>query len=798
MVKWGLLALMILVLAVIIGGYVFLSASKPDYQGEMSLPGLESQVSIHFDDFGVPHIYAENERDLYYALGYVHAQDRLFQMELLRRVGAGRLSEILGPDLIETDRFLRTIGINEIAEHSAKVYLNEDNEPFQIAALAYLEGINSFIDNGATPPEFTLLGIPKEDFTPADLFRAVGYIGFNFNTAMRTDPLLTTIASKLGPDYLNDLVINTIKENTTIPTYMVDSSSIHHITETSLSVLNKLPVPEWMGSNSWVVGPSKSKSGYPLFANDAHIGFSQPSVWYEAHLNSPGFNFYGNHLAGFPFALIGHNDFSAWGLTIFPNDDMDFYKEKTDPENSQQVWAIDHWDPISSRKEVISVKNGEDIEIEVRSTRHGPIINEVSPVIDSLEIEPVSFSWTFTKFPCKALQTAYGMAHSRSMREFKQAISQLEAPGLNITYADKDGNIAWWAVARLIKRPPLVEPKMILDGSSGNDDPIGYYPFESNPHAENPPEGFVYSANNQPDSAFGILHPGYYYPGLRGQRIMDLLSGKDNWDLQSFKEMVLDDTSPLFPDIGQLIVQNLTGELNDQEQEVADILDQWDGSHGSKEIAPSVYYKLTNQLQKNTLQDELGAGNYKIYTTTLVARRTLSNLILNDSSLWWDDINSLEIEDRNQIINKSFRETVAALSEQLGPDPKSWYWERMHSVEHVHAIGQRKPFNHLFNVGPFPIAGGDEVINKMDFDKTSSPYKVRSGASMRILIDLADMQNSLSVIPTGQSGHPLSPHYQDQATLFHEGKFRPQLMNRKMILSNARHTLTLNPTSLTD
>ena len=360
---------------------------------------------------------------------------------------------------------------------------------------------------------------------------------------------------------MNDLVINTVKANTTIPTHMMDTSIVSQITETSLSVLKTLPVAEWLGSNSWVVGPSKSKSGYPLLANDAHIGFSQPSVWYEAHLNSPGFNFYGNHLAGFPFAMIGHNDFSAWGLTIFPNDDMDFYREKLNPDNSNQVWAIDHWDTMVNRKEIISVKDSKDVEFVVRSTRHGPIINEVSSTIDSIETQPVSFFWTFNKFPYKVLQTAYEMAHSRNINDFRSAISQLEAPGVNITYADKEGNIAWWAVARLIERPEHVESKMILDGSSGNDDPIGFYPFTANPHSENPPDGFVYSANNQPDSADGVLHPGYFYPGLRGQRIMELLSEKNDWDLQSFKEMVMDDTSPIFPEIGQAYCSKLNGRI---------------------------------------------------------------------------------------------------------------------------------------------------------------------------------------------------------------------------------------------
>ena len=714
-------------------------------------------------------------------------------MELLRRVGGGRLSEIFGEDLIETDRFLRTVGINEVAERSAQKYLSENNQPFQKAAHAYLKGINAFVNQGPTPPEFDILGIPKQEFTPVDIFRSVGYIGFNFNTAVRNDPLMTTILTKLGPEYFQDLVINTVAENTTIPTYIQDTTSISNITDVAMSVLNALPVPEWLGSNSWVVSGAKSQSGLPLFANDAHIGFSQPSVWYEAHLNSPGFNFYGNHLAGFPFGLIGHNDFSAWGLTIFPNDDMDFYQERVNPEDDRAVWDKDHWEPLKTRREVIKVKDGEDFSFDVLSSKHGPILNEVNDAIDSIAVQPVSFFWTFAKFPCKALQTAYGMAHSKSLEEFESAISQLEAPGLNMTYADRAGNIAWWAVARLLKRPNHVEPKLILDGASGNDDPIGWYPFAENPKSINPPEGFVYSANNQPDSARGILHPGYYYPGLRGERIMDLLSAKDDWDLESFQKMIMDDTSPLFPSTAKQVTQLLTLDLTDMEAKVVELISNWDGAHGLEDTGPTIYYHLLNQLQMNMMKDELGTVNYRIFTTTLIARRSLVAMIDNQESIWWDNVNTPEIENREQIVNLSFRETVEDLAEQLGTDTDAWTWGKVHLLEHVHPIGRQKPMNHLFNVGPFPMSGGDEVINKMDFNKTATPYMIRSGPSMRILIDLADMENSLSVIPTGQSGHLLSPHYQDQVEFYNTGRFRPQHMDKQRITSEATRALILKP-----
>ncbi len=785
-----------ILLGALLAGYWFLSQSKPDYQGEVPLEGLHKTVEVYYDEWGIPHIFAQNEHDVYLALGYVHAQDRLFQMEMLRRVGGGRLAEIFGPDLVPTDRFMRTIGINEVAKSSAEAYFSHQSaEGYQQGALAYLKGVNYFLHHGKTPPEYSILGIPKEDFTPADLFRIVGYMGFSFNSAVRTDPLMTKIAQTLGAEYLGSLQLETTPDNTTIPTHFaIDTTTVESLSKEISAALDPLPVPIWNASNSWVVGGNKSEAGLPLLSNDTHIGFQQPAVWYEAHLNYPGFEFYGNHLAGFPFALVGHNDFCAWGLTIFPNDDLDFYREKPNPDNPLQVWNQDHWEDLMVRDEVIKVKGQEEQLIQVRSSRHGPIINEVNAMVDSLENHPVSLFWTFTKFHNRSLQMAYQLQHSQSMEAFREALSLLDAPGLNVTYADRQGNIAWWTVTRLVKRPPQLNSKLILDGSTGYDDPLGWYPFEENPRSENPPSGFVYSANNQPDTAFGVFHPGYYFPGARGERIMELLSAKDDWNLESFSQIILDDQSPIYPSVAKTVVSLIDrDQLNETEEKALEILAGWDGRHALEQPGPTIYYRLSYQLQKNIFADELGEEDFSSYLKTMVARRTFPRIVSDTGSPWWDDTGTGDRETREQIIVKSYKEAIALLVDNLGDEPSDWQWKKVHFAEHQHPIGRQKPFNLLFNVGPYQVRGGDEVINKMPFDLSETTYSVRSGPAMRILIDLADMDNSLSVLPTGQSGHPMSPHYRDQAELYHTGKFRSQLMGASIKNQENSRKLILTP-----
>ncbi len=450
----------IIILLLVGGIWFYLNSFKPMYSGELSLNGLQEKTEVYYDDFGIPHIYAENEHDAYLALGFVHAQDRLFQMEMMRRVGGGRLSEILGEGLVETDKFFRTLGINKIADKTLAEYYNPE-DPIAKSAQAYLDGINEFISQEKLPIEYTILGIEAEQFVPKDMFLISGYMAFTFAAALRIEPVTDKIFQEHGAQYIKELGLlygnNTqkIMNNKHADTIFTQNFSTH-----VSKIMDNLPLPILYGSNGWVLSSEKSASGKVLFANDTHIGYAQPSVWYEAQMNYPGFNLYGNYLAGIPFALLGHNDFAAWGITMFENDDMDLYREKVNPENKNQVWAIDKWEDLHSRSETIKIKGAEAITFDVKSSRHGPIMNQVVDKLNSDEA-PISMWWIFTKLDAQLLEAFYALNHTKQFSEAERAASLIAAPGLNIMYGDTAGNIAWWAAAKLVERPAHVNPLMI-------------------------------------------------------------------------------------------------------------------------------------------------------------------------------------------------------------------------------------------------------------------------------------------------------------------------------------------------
>ena len=794
------IAALVLVGASSVSGYWYYNSLKPTYEGTLNLQGLEQNVEVYFDDYGIPHIYAESEADAQFALGYLHAQDRLWQIELLRRVGSGRLAEILGEPVVKTDKFFRTINSLETAKKAAKVFeAIPADDPMKKAALAYYAGINSFIKNGATPVEFGVLGIEKEELTILDCYAVFGYVAFSFAQAFRTDPIVAKIHQDFGDNYLNDLDVHWNPTAQMIPTYQAPA-----ITDAELSdalsmneLFESLPAPPWIGSNSWIISGKKTKSGKTIFTNDTHIGFAQPSVWWEAHIEYPGHRGYGNYMAGIPFPIIGHNDHTAIGLTMFENDDIDFYVEQLNPDNPNQVRFKDKWEDLKIRKEVIKVKDGKDIEIEVKNSRHGPIVNEVVEGIQKVTKQPVSAYWIYNEFIPNNLGTTYQLSHAKNIDEARAGAAQIVAPGLNGMYADKEGNIAWWAMAKLPIRPKHVNTKLFLDGASGEDEILGYEPFENNPQSENPPEGYLYSANNQPDTTNGVLQPGYYIPEDRGKRIMDLLSAKDDWDVAAAKEMITEVVSDKKPRMVEKIIQILSNTTfkNKNAGKAAEILATWDGDNQLDDIAPTIFAKLQYKILELTCKDELG-DNFTEFLNTVLSRRSLPFLLEKEQSPWWDDQNTKDKkENRTDIIHAAFEQSLEAITTQLGDDIAQWQWGKVHTIEHPHTLGQNETLRPYFNVGPYPVVGNKEVINNMSFTiNGSGKYEVVSGPAVRRVIDFADMEHSLNVLPTGNSGNPLSPHYSDQAKMFVDGEFRMQLMNkaeikaagRKLILEAAR------------
>ncbi len=772
----------IIILALALVGYGYYL--KPTYEGEQKLKNIQKETTVYFDDFGVPHIYANSQRDAMTALGYVHAQDRLWQMELMRRIAPGRLSEMFGSKLLKTDKFFTGLGINENSE-KAIAKLDKNSQAYQLT-LAYIDGINQYMEEGKTPVEFQILGLKKDKFTLKDVYNIFGYMSFSFAMAQKTDPLLTDIRNKLGPEYLKDFGLDGSLGITKIKNFDGKAIEYAEISRSVASLLDNSPVPAFIGSNSWVIAPQKTKNGKVIFANDPHIVFSQPCTWYEAHIVVPDYEIYGYYLAGTPFPLLAHNRDYAYGLTMFENDDLDMFQEEENPNNKNQYKTVNGFQNYKIRKEIIKVKDSSNVVLEIRETQHGPIMNDLLDGVK--ENKPVAMSWIYTQQTNQILEAVYSLSHTKNLVDFRKGVSLIAAPGLNIMYGDAKGNIAWNTSGKLYKLDKSVNPNFILDGTNGVDDQKEFLDFSKNPHAINPSWGYIYSANNQTEAVDDYLYPGYYLPQDRAKRISSLLEPKNNWTKEDVGQMINDNTSSITPSVVKNLILALDlKSLSNNEKQAIEILEKWNGSNNLKDVAPTIYNKWIYNYLKNTFQDELGETDFKMLLSTHIVKQIIEPQSKNENSVWWDDVTTKnKKETRAEILIKSFHESIAIIENQLGKDLNSWTWERVHTLEHQHPLGKVAALRGVFNIGPFNVPGSTEVINNLFFDFTDSgEYAVKGGPSTRRVIDFSDIENSMSVLPTGQSGNPFSKHYNDQTEMYNAGKFRKMKMNKEEIINTS-------------
>lgn len=785
---------MVLVAILAIAAGIFAYTLKPDYQGEQEIANLSQEVTIHYDSFGIPHIYGSNNKDAFRALGYVHAQDRLWQMELLRRIGRGGLSEVFGEATLSTDKFFLGLGIDEA---SAKTVAALDmNSEAVVLSLAYLDGINQFIAEGATPIEFYLTGIEKSDFTLHDVQNVFGYMAFSFAQAHKTDPLLSKIKDSLGIDYLKDLEIDIDPSTTLIKNHksQLKESTKETLISDVTKTLESLHIPLFEGSNSWVLGQEKTKNGKVIFANDPHIGFAQPSVWYEAHVVTPTYEKYGYHLAGVPFPVLGHDRNLAYGMTMFENDDIDFYYEETHPDDKTKYKSENEWVSFGSKKHNIKVKDEADVEFTVIQTETGPVLSGIMNEI--MFEEPISMWWTYTQNKNEAMDALYQMSIAANIQDIENALPKIHAPGLNIMYGDAEGNIAWWATAKLHKVPDSVSTKFIQTNRKAYPSEREYMSFSENPQAINPPVNYVYSANNQPDSIGGKFYPGYYLSENRAKRIVQLLEPKSDWDIAAVSEMLTDVTSSVNPSIVKNLEKGLDiKKLDAGHLELLDQLNNWKGDYPLNSVEAGLYHRWILYFLKYTFEDELGTANFKQLLRTHFCKRLIAPMAANPNSVWWDDTDTEAQESQADIIQKAFLKAYTSLEEDFGADTSQWTWDKLHTLEHGHPIGQAGGLlKSFFNVGPFPIHGSREVINNLGFGyNESGSFNVGSGPSTRRIIDFSDVENSISILPTGQSGNPFSKHYQNQAEMYVQGEFRKMMMNKNEIIEKSDSKLILIP-----
>ncbi|SFR47885.1 penicillin amidase [Robiginitalea myxolifaciens] len=801
--------LLALLLLLVLAGYFFVQHLKPEYDGELEMQGLAASVTVSYDTYGIPHITADSEPDAYRALGYVHAQDRLWQMELLRRIAPGRLSEVFGSQTLDADRLFLTLGIDEASRrHLAKA--DTLSREYQLST-AYLEGVNTFIAEGPTPLEYYLTGLDKEPFELVDIYNSLGYMAFSFAMAHKTDPLLEDIKNRLGPDYVYSLLEDCSNCTETIPiTNPGDSAaatdlqaklvlpqprdevaSLTGVSRKIDQIIGGLPLPALEGSNSWVLSPAKTSTGAVLFANDPHIGFAQPSVWFEAHVKSPQYERYGYHLAGIPFPILAHNRQNAYGMTMFENDDIDFFYETVNPEDPSQYSRNGQWESFKEEKRMIEVKGEDAVAFSFRTSDLGPVVNDLFP--DLKEETPVVMSWVFTSGKNEVLQALYGISHAGDFQAFEQAVSKIHAPGLNMMYGDAEGNVAWWAAAKLYRFPDSISTKLVMEASL--DSLRSDVPFSENPRAINPEAGYVYSANNQPESTSAGYIPGYYLPENRARRITDLLECRDDWDREGVAEMIVDVTSSVDPEIISDLARAVPVDaLNETELEFLDMLNSWDGSHALKSPEPVLYHRWVYELSRAVFQDELGEEGFKALLSTHIYKRVLARLVKEREWPWWDNVQTESVETAEAIIEQSFKDALEQVIDQSGEDPDKWEWKNFHTIEFEHPLGAVAALRPIFNIGPYPIHGSREVVNNLAFPYDSTGYfKVNAGPSTRRVIDFSDIENSQSILPTGQSGNPFSPHYDDQSELYIRGEFRKMLMNPAEIQEKEINRLVLTP-----
>lgn len=776
------LLIVVVILTIALVAYCF--NLKPSYEGQEQLKGIDKETTVYFDDFGVPHIYANSQKDAMVALGYIHAQDRLWQMELLRRIAPGRLSEIFGSKALKSDLFFAGLGINENSQKTiAKL---DKNSQSYILASAYLNGINQYLEEGKTPIEFQILGIKKEKFTLKDVHNIFGYMAFSFAQAQKTDPLMTDIRDKLGAEYLKDFGLDGSLGTTQIKNHEGKSNEYAEISKSIASLLDNSVVPAFIGSNSWVIAPQKTKNGKVILANDPHIGFSQPCVWYEAHIKTPDYENYGYYMAGMPFPPLAHNHEYAYGVTMFENDDVDMFQEEENPNNPNQYKTVNGYLNYKIRKEIIKVKDSSDVVLEVKETQHGPIMNSFIDGMSDKKL--VSMYWVFTQQNNQSLDGLYSITNAKNLNDFRKGVALIAAPGLNFMYGDAKGNIAWNTAGKLYKLDKSVNPNFILNGANGIDDKKEFLDFSKNPHAINPSWNYVYSANNQTEAVDGYLYPGYYLPEDRAKRIVSLLEPKNNWTKEEVGKMMNDNTSSVIPTVVKNLVSTLDlKSLSSSEKQAVAILKTWNGSNNLKDIAPTIYNKWIYLYLKNTFQDELGEADFKMFLQTHICKQIIATQTMNDKSIWWDNVSTKnKKETRAEILTNSFHEAIVSLEKQLGKEVNSWTWNRVHTLEHPHPLGQVAALRKIFNVGPFEVPGSEEVINNLFFDFTDSGiYNVNVGPSTRRVIDFSDIENSMSILPTGQSGNPFSKHYDDQSEMYAAGKFRKMKLNKKEIIKTS-------------
>lgn len=807
----------------------YLRQSLPVIAGEAHVAGLSGPVEIVRDADAIPHIFASTKADAFYGLGYVHAQDRLWQMEFQRRIGHGRLSEIFGTATVAQDRFLRTAGFGRAAR-SAWQHLPAGARA-QIDA--YVAGVNAFISTHhgrELPPEFALLGFEPEPFSGADVLAWVKMMAWDLSANYSFELMRHDMLAAVGPERTAELLPPYPPDGLTIlPKIDEDESSnarprlpptasggrgdssgrADWSDALARGVQRGLPEvarfllggarTEALGSNSWVVDGTLTASGKPLLANDPHLGTHVPSLWYLAHLTAGDFDLIGATLPGAPAAAIGRNRYIAWGETNVAADVEDLYRERLDGSGTRAEFR-GAFEPLRVIPESIVVKGNPPVHLSVRVTRHGPLISDAlnannaeskdSPRASLLE--PLAFRWTALDETDTTVVAFLRLNDARNWREFTDALKDFVVPAQNFVYADVDGHIGYYAPGRIPVRAKG-DGSAPAEGWTGDSEWTGWIPFEELPHLFDPPNHFIVTANNKPTPPgdphlIGVDFPDPY----RAQRISELLQGRSKLRPDDFRNIQADTHSLHAEALLPLLIQHARPR-DAPDIQALQLVERWDFNAKSDSAATAIFQAWFFHLASAFVGDELGPrlvasyqGRFSYITRFVTAALTAG------SSPWCDDVRTAAKETCDQTVTTALHDAVRDLRHRLRTEMPTWRWDTIHRAMFPHqgldAVSLLRPFLSR-SVGN----GGDWSTVNVGPVAADSPYEQHSVAGYRQIVDLSPANDSRFADAVGESGHFLSKHYDDYLRDWQAVRHRPMRMDRKAIEKGALGTLRLVP-----
>ncbi len=785
------------VLFFILGATGLWYATLPNYDGSQTIPGLKNEAVISRDDRGVPHIQAQSEADAMRAMGYVHAQDRLWQMEFFRRVMHGRLSEFAGEKTMPLDRLYRTLGIKQQVEKEVKQLKPDDLVLIQ----AYCDGVNSYMGGHVLPMEFYLLGVRPQPWTVADALLIPKLLAFGlswwpadfFLSQMQTQ-LDSLRFLELQPDYPENgpTIIPDDSLGGTHSAVGQKSSAQHRDTypivdPQLLAGLKQSALIFGKGvSNSWVVSGKKSITGKPILANDPHLSLLLPSIFYEVHILLPDNNVYGMSIPGAPGIQIGHNAAIAWGATNAMLDDADLFIEKLNPANLSQYLAGAEWLPLEARAETIRVRGQKPIILEVLATRHGPIISDVLRQENAQTC--LAFCWTGYA-QGDEIGAMLACNRAKNWDDFRAATARLTAPALNLTYADTAGNIGYQLAGKIPQRPSATGCLPHI-GWSGGEDWQGFIPFAKNPSVLNPPQGFIVSANNLPQRNFPHYLTYLWESADRSRRINHLLQADSLFAPEDLAGMQTDVYSM---SAERIVPQILACYGPDQYAFYRELrlLGQWDFELRADSEAALLFELTYNNLLEDIFADELAPADFAEFAEVwgwLLINAAMDNLLQKEASPWFDNIKTQQIETKADILKQAF-ERAALEWQQLNPSKRTW--SAHHTLMFKHLLGEAAPFSFMLNRGPFPVGGDGKTIWKTQYPLLKRPFEANAGPVFRQIINLSALSENMAVLAGGQSGHWFTPHYADQVAYWLDGALAPVYFTPEQVREEASQVLIL-------